>query len=58
MWICLDFINENESVFSFLHLVAGEHTDLQIEIINGSSLRKQAIAKRVLHHIDFNYIFK
>ena len=58
MGVHLNLVNKDEGIFSLLHLVSRQHTDLKIEVLDGPCVRKQPVAQRIRYHVELYKVFK
>ena len=58
MRICLDLIKENQRVFLLSHSLAGDGTDLEIEVLDGVDLLKQPWTVIILRKVQLDIVLK
>ena len=58
MRICLDLIKENQRVFLLSHSLAGDGTDLEIEVLGGADLLKQPWTVIILRKVQLDIVLK
>ena len=58
MRICLDLIKENQRVFLLSHSLAGDGTDLEIEVLDGADLLKQPWTVIILRKVQLDIVLK
>ena len=58
MGINLYLVKKDQSIMLIPHFLAGDHTDLKIEILNGSELLEQPLPDSVLGKVQLDIVLK